>query len=70
MQKLQSKQKKKINKEVANLTKHIEDELKKRGRRRGNSYSDDDDQSSDLKDYKMKALNMRRTRSFKMLLRK
>ena len=59
--------------EVKSLTLYVEEELKKRGRRRGDSDSDDyedEDSYLDLNGYKQKALKMRRTNSYKCINKK
>ena len=55
------------------MTMYVQEELKKRGRRRGDSDSDDyedDDSYLNLNGYKQKALKMRRTNSFKNVYKK
>ena len=56
---------------MSNLTKHIQDELKKRGRKRDDSFSEEDEETiSDFNNYKNKAMKMRRTHSLQQLIKK
>ncbi len=70
LQNFQKKHKKDLNSQVKSLSLYVEEELKKRGRQRNDSYTDDseyDDSYLDLNGYKQKAMKMRRTHSFKNL---